>query len=167
MKKCRFCAEEIQDAAIKCKHCGEMLTMASQPSLAKPQPLAAKLTPKKGCMGCLGMIALWMVVLWIADFAGCQWTNPQFGNSPVAASKPTKAEWIANLASHYGQYAQMRIIYSWRVNEFKGFMGEPDSTQTLGDKAFWYYECSDGTIQLSMFAPNLAVGVMQGKINDN
>ncbi|NUQ76706.1 MAG: PH domain-containing protein [Polyangiaceae bacterium] len=36
MKACPFCAEQIQDAAIKCRFCGSMLNEAAGQELAKP-----------------------------------------------------------------------------------------------------------------------------------
>jgi len=63
MKKCSFCAEEIQDEAIKCKHCGEMLN--NQNSLNLTKTIERK---KMGCGSWLVLAVLLAVFInWITS----------------------------------------------------------------------------------------------------
>jgi len=58
MKKCTFCAEEIQDNAIKCKHCGSMLTQTEYTKINKSK----NAKPTKNLLLLLVFIAFLFVV---------------------------------------------------------------------------------------------------------
>lgn len=87
-----------------------------------------------------------------------------------AVPKLTKAEWRTKLMSHQSAAAGLTRINGrlngWDASEFKALMGEPDSTAKVDDEAFWYYKCSDGTIELVLRARYLQANLMEGNIND-
>ena len=81
MKTCPYCAEEIQDAAVKCKHCGEMLD-GSRPTASKP----AKKKTSPGTWGCLVLIVLAVIWFMVGDFdSGSSTSSTPASHSGVEA----------------------------------------------------------------------------------
>ena len=103
MKKCPFCAEEIQDEALKCRFCNEFLVPMNKPE-GPPRPWYFRNSTVVTAILCLTALALPLV-----------WFNPHYTRKTkivvtLVVGAATYAMWVVTAQAMHSLQAYYKIL---------------------------------------------------------
>lgn len=156
--------DSMRGQVVDCPSCNAQITIPSVPQkkqIILPKSAAsggapAHTTPPKQKSSKVGIVIALVIGLAIGYCAGSAKGPSGIGKSiggggGISLStfgRPTKEAWMKKLAQQEFYHDIARQIAGVEKDAFIRIMGKPDKTQVVGDQLIWYYDCSDGQIQL-------------------